>query len=67
MLFSFAKSSIIARRAQRPRRDTDLDKFSQALKGSRPTSDEIQTHKMFKGTLFTVSELVWSSGKALGW
>ena len=34
MLFSFeegdAKGSVIRRRAQRPRRDVDLDKFSQA-------------------------------------
>ena len=38
MLFSFeewdAKDSIIQRRAQRPRRDVDLDKFSQVLRGS---------------------------------
>ena len=37
MLFSFeegnAKGSIIRRRAQRPRRDVDLDKFSQVLRG----------------------------------
>ena len=43
MLFSFeegdAKSSIIRRRAQRPRRDTDLDKFSQVLRGS--ASDDL--------------------------
>ena len=38
MLFSFdswdAKSSIIGGRAQRPRRDIDLDKVSQVLTGS---------------------------------
>ena len=38
MLFSFeggdAKSSIFQRRAQKPRRDVDLDKFSQVLRGS---------------------------------
>ena len=38
MLFSLedgdAKSSIVRRRAQRPRRDLDLDKFSQVLRGS---------------------------------
>ena len=38
MLFSFeggdAKGSIIGRRAQRPRRDIDLDKVSQVLRGS---------------------------------
>ena len=38
MLFSFkggdAKSSIIRRRAQRPRRDEYLDKFSQVLRDS---------------------------------
>ena len=38
MLFSLedgdAKSSIVRRRAQRPRRDIDLDKFSQVLRGS---------------------------------
>ena len=36
MLFSLedgdAKSSIVRRRAQRPRRDLDLDKFSQVLR-----------------------------------
>ena len=43
MLFSFeegnAKGSIIRRRAQRPRRDVDLDKFSQVLRGS--ASDDL--------------------------
>ena len=38
MLFSFeegdVKGSVIGRRAQRPRRDVDLDRFSQALRGS---------------------------------
>ena len=38
MLFSFeegdAKDSIVQRRAQRPRWDIDLDKFSQVLRGS---------------------------------
>ena len=38
MLFSFeewdAKDFIVRRRAQRPRRDIDLDKFSQVLRGS---------------------------------
>ena len=38
MLFSFeggdAKSSIIRRGTQRPRRDKDLDKFSQVLRGN---------------------------------
>ena len=38
MLFSFeegdVKGSIIQRRAQRPGRDVDLNKFSQVLKGS---------------------------------
>ncbi|WP_419628872.1 hypothetical protein, partial [Thiolapillus sp.] len=38
MLFSFeggdAKGSIIGRRAQRPRRNIDLDKVSQVLRGS---------------------------------
>ena len=38
MLFSFelgdAKDSIIRRRAQRPRRDVDVDKFSQVQRGS---------------------------------
>ena len=38
MLFSFeegdAKCSIIQRRLQKPRRDVDLDKFSQVLMGS---------------------------------
>ena len=43
MLLSFeegnAKGSIIRRRAQRPRRDVDLDKFSQVLRGS--ASDDL--------------------------
>ena len=43
MLFSVeegdARGSIIRRRAQRPRRDVDLDKFSQVLTGS--TSDDL--------------------------
>ena len=43
MLFSFeegnAKGSVIRRRAQRPRRDVDLDKFSQVLRGS--ASDDL--------------------------
>ena len=43
MLFSFeegdAKDSIVRRRAQRPRRDIDLDKFSQVLRGS--ASDDL--------------------------
>ena len=43
MLFSFeegdVKGSIIRRRAQRPRRDVDLDKFSQVLRGS--ASDDL--------------------------
>ena len=43
MLFSFeegdAKGSIIRRRAQRPRRDIDLDKFRQVLRGS--ASDDL--------------------------
>ena len=43
MLFSFeegdVKGSIIRRRAQRPKRDVDLDKFSQVLRGS--TSDDL--------------------------
>ena len=43
MLFSFeegnAKGSIIRRRAQRPRRDVDLDKFSQVLRGN--ASDDL--------------------------
>ena len=38
MLFSFeegdAKGSVIRRRAQRPRRDVDLNKFSYVLRGS---------------------------------
>ena len=41
MLFCFEEGEVtgpvIRRRAQRPRRDVDLDKFSQALRGS--TSD----------------------------
>ena len=43
MLFSFeegdAKDVIIRRRAQRHRRDVDLDKFSQVLRGS--ASDDL--------------------------
>ena len=43
MLFSFeegdAKGDIIQTRAQRPRRDADLNKFSQVLRGS--TSDDL--------------------------
>ena len=43
MLFSFedgdAKGSIIQRRAQRPRRDVDVDRFSQVLRGS--ASDDL--------------------------
>ena len=43
MLFYFeerdTKGSIIRRRAQRPRRDIDLDKFSQVLRGS--ASDDL--------------------------
>ena len=43
MLFSFeerdANDSIVRRRAQRPRRDIDLDKFSQVLRGS--ASDDL--------------------------
>ena len=43
MLFSFegrgTKSSITRRRTQRPRRDIDLDKFSQVLRGS--ASDDL--------------------------
>ena len=38
MLFAFeggdAQSSVIRRRTKRPRRDVDLDKFSQVLRGS---------------------------------
>ena len=45
MLLSFeggdAKGSIIGRRAQRPRRDIDLDKVSQVLRGS--ASDDLKT------------------------
>ena len=43
MLFSFeegnAKGSVIQRRAQRPRRDVDLDRFSRVLRGS--ASDDL--------------------------
>ena len=43
MLFSFeegdVKDSIVRRRVQRPRRDIDLDKFSQVLRGS--ASDDL--------------------------
>ena len=43
VLFSFekgaVKGSVIRRRAQRPRRDVDLDRFSQVLRGS--TSDDL--------------------------
>ena len=43
MLFSFegedAKGSIIRKRMQRPRRDVDLDTFSQVLRGN--ASDDL--------------------------
>ena len=43
VLFSFeegdVKGSVIRRRVQRPRRDVDLDKFSQVLRGS--ASDDL--------------------------
>ena len=43
MLFSFeggdVKSSVIRRRAQRPRRDVDVDTFNQVLRGS--ASDDL--------------------------
>ena len=49
MLFSFeegdSKDSIIRRRAQRPRRDIDLDKFSQVLRGS--ASDDLITEARY--------------------
>ena len=50
MLFSFeegdAKGSIIQRRAQRPRRDVDLNKFSQVLRGS--ANDDLKSRdKLF--------------------
>ena len=49
MLFSVeegdAKGSIIRRRAQRPRRDVELDKFSQVLRGS--ASDDLIAKTMF--------------------
>ena len=45
MVISFeerdAKYSVVRRRAQRPRRDKDLDKFSQVLRGS--ASDDLIT------------------------
>ena len=47
MLFSFeegdAKGSITRRRVQRPRRDVDLNKFSQVLRGSA-SDDLTQLH-----------------------
>ena len=43
MVFSFeggdAKRSVVERRAQRPRRDVDLDQFSQVLRGSASDFD----------------------------
>ena len=51
MLFSFeegdAKGSIIRRRAQRPRRDVDLNKFSQVLKSS--ASDDLKRRESQSG------------------
>ena len=49
MLFSFeqgdAKESIIPRRAQRPRRDLDVDKFSQVQRGS--ASDDLKAEASY--------------------
>ena len=49
MLFSFeevdAKGSITRRRAQRPRRDVNMDKFSQVLKGS--DSDDLMAEASY--------------------
>ena len=57
MLFSFeegdAKGVIIQRRAQRPRRDVDLNKFSQVLRGS--ASDDLiaaASYFVFKSLLY---------------
>ena len=51
MLFSFeegdAKGSINQRRAQRPRRVVDLDKFSQVLRGS--ASDDLVAEASYFG------------------
>ena len=49
MLYSFdggdAKNVIIQRRTQRPRKDVELDKFSQVLRGS--ASDDLIAKTMF--------------------
>ena len=57
MLFSFeegyVKGSIIRRRAQRPRRDVDLDRFSQVLRGS--ASDDliaVATYVVFNSVFY---------------
>ena len=56
MLFSFegadAKSSIIGRRAQRPRRNIDLDKVSQVLRGSASNDMTAETRCFVFDTLF---------------
>ena len=51
MLFTFeggdAQSSIIRRRTKRPRRDVDLDKFSQVLRGSATDDFSDSRDKLF--------------------
>ena len=51
MLFSFegrdAKGSIIGRRAQRPRKNIDLDKVSQVLRGSASDYNYDSRDRMF--------------------
>ena len=62
MLLSFeegdAKDSIIRRRAQKPRRDIDLDRFSQVLRGD--ASDDL----IAEASYFVFSVLWGASGVA---
>ena len=59
MLFSFeegdAKGSIIRRRVQRLRRDIDLDKFSQVLRGSASDDLIAETSYLVFNSLFSVA------------
>ena len=63
MLFSFegadAKSSIIGRRAQRPRRNIDLDKVSQVLRRSASDNLIAETGCFVFDSLFYGSQCNW--------
>ena len=69
MLFSFeegdAKDSIVQRRAQRPRRDVDLNTFSQALWGSA-TDDLIAETSYFAFNCVVYGEPVHVLEKRFG-